>query len=268
MGSCSNCDSSKTCKGDHGAYEDVAKDFVADNTTDCGNTYYSTAQFKHSVQPQIVHGESYDVIDSDYKYYFLNNWFTNVPSSLLDEENCSYDITYESYPGSVEFEIRHPTDYTDSDFTFERPQPDDNSDDGHEGIMNAALAVVGGVSGSALVSAGAAAMGSFINSSAYEPVQFNGGTVSNNPDRQQWTWDINIDGSNESEFPDAPCDSSAARFRINPNYSGQTGQVNSWSRNTFYIAEYGSNQCRCATDAFHYAHTTEWAYRDFQFDVK
>lgn len=268
MASCADCDSSKTCKGDHGAYDDVSKKYSASITTDCGNTYSSFSQFEHSVQPEIVHGEPYNVIDTDYKYYFINNWFSSVPSPLLDTWNCYYDVTYDCYPGDVDFEIRHPQGYTDSDFTFERPQPDASESDGYEGIMNAALAVIGGVSGSALVSAGAAAMGSFINTSALNPVQFNGGTVSNNPNRQRWTWSINLDGSNESEFPDAPCDSTAVRFRINPNYSGQTGKVHSWSRQTFMIAEYGTDQCHCDKNVYHYAHTTGWAFRDFQFDVR
>ena len=268
-GSCDDCSTGGTCEGDHGAYEEVTEQSYHSDSTDCDHHYSTTPEHLLSVDPDIVQDEEPDVIDTDFKYFFLTSYFENPPDGLIDYENCNYDSLDRPKPGAVEYEIKHPegSNHDRSDFAFEKPSPTEEEENATEDLILAVVNSVAASSGNPYVMFGAAATTAFVNSDAWgSPVDFNKDDNYGTTQQQRWTWKISLDGNTKSDFRQDRCDSTAARFRINPNYAGQTGEATAACRYGYYLPRYPDTYCRCSEPS-HTSFFSDWAVKNFAFDV-
>lgn len=258
MGNCSDCDSNKDCKDDHGTYDDARASGTITDTDYCGNTYSTDYEYVHTVNP-MEGDEDYDKID-DWKNIYMNGYFTEVPDALLGEQ-CDYGHwEAEPQPSSVDFVLEHSDGYDGNDYKFRDPVPEDDDDGG--AVMDIVLAIVSAASSHPLVSAGAAAAGAWIDTSWGSGVSFDKTTVDGG---QQFWWDIDVDGLYKDDFPQSPCDTNTVRFELDLNTS--EGEVRSWSRYRMGVPEYlDSTGCPCSEDYAVYYHTSDWAYRPFQVE--
>lgn len=262
---CSDCNTSDTCRGEHGTYDDARMpQTISDSNNACNDTYYSDFEFVHTVNPFHSSSESYDEIEGSYKSYFLNTWFSEVPDSLIWSA-CSpeSDPAYDTYADSVEYVIRQHSDFTSAQFKFDDPRPDD-SGNYTNWVMDTALSIAPVVSSHPLVAIGGAAVKSYMSSPMWgDPVTLDQGAYSSDTDRDQWWWDIDM----KQDMPTAGCDTTSVRFDITPGVNSlSNAQCYTWARYNVYIAQHSSSACSCK-DYGHYLHTTEWLQREFTFDI-
>ena len=269
--SCDDCSTGGTCEGDHGTYEEVTEQSYHSDTTECDNTYSTTPEHLLSVDPDIVRDEEPDVIDTDFKYFFLTSYFESPPDGLIDYENCDHHYREDRYerpkPGHVEYEIKHPEDsnYDRSDFAFEKPSPTKEEKSATEDSILAVVNGAAGASGNPYLIAGAAAMTAFVAGGS-SAVSFDKDDNYGTTQQQRWTWDITLNGDSRSDFRQDQCDSTAARFRINPNYADQTGEAAAACRYGYNLPTYYYRDCRCSRPVHTYF-ISDWVTKDFTFDV-
>jgi len=267
-GSCDDCSTGGTCEGDHGAYEEVTEQSYHSYWTECDHHYYTTPEHLLSVDPDIVRDEEPDVIDTDFKYFFLTSYFENPPDGLIDYRNCDHYYDRPK-PGHVEYEIKHPegSNHDRSDFAFEKPSPTEEEESATENSILAVVSSVASSSGNPYVMLGAAATAAFVSSGGWgSAVEFNKDDNYGTTQQQRWTWDISLDGDTKSDFRQDQCDSTAARFRINPNYAGQTGEATAACRYGYSLPTYDDRKCRCS-EPVHTYFVSDWVVKNFAFDV-
>jgi hypothetical protein len=199
---------------------------------------------------------AYNEVD-DWKNIYLNGYFTNRPSKLIDEERCDYYD--EAHPSSVEFVLEHPDYHDDNEYKFRDPIPEDDSE--ASAVVDIALAIVSHASKHPVVTVGAAAAGAWVNTSSWNGVDFESNQIDGN--RQQFWWTIDVSGNKRGDFPQSPCDTNCVRFELDHNTSGSV-HVNSWSRYQMAIPEYFHNGCPCNHNYGIYFHKTSWAGKKFE----
>ncbi len=206
----------------------------------------------------------YDGINN-YKHWYLHSWVENKPSLLIDTDCNDYCCPWVE-PGRVDYEIRHPPNWDESDFLFDDPNPDGSKNDPtNYDIINTVIGAANTLSGSVIVSVGGAFVSAFIDTNSSSPVDMNEGYV-DGTNRQRWTWEIDIDGDTAADIPDSPCNSASARFRIYNDMPANTkGEIDTWSRWNFSIPRFVD--CMCV-DAVHYGFTTDWSYNPGEFTSK
>jgi hypothetical protein len=258
MGECSDCDSDKECRGDHGTFDDSRDSDTI--TSDPQNCYYEDStdyEYVHTVNP--MEGDhAYNEVD-DWTNIYLNGYFTNRPSKLIDEEQCDYND--EAHPASIEFVIEHPDYHDDNDYKFRDPLPENDSEAG--GVMGIVLAITASAAPHPVVRAGAAAAAAWVNTQDYgSGVDFESNQIDGN--RQQFWWDVDVSGDKRDDFPQSPCDTNCVRFELDHNTSGSV-DVKSWSRYTMAIPEYDNwDGCPCDYQYQFYHHKTGWAGKKFE----
>jgi len=193
----------------------------------------------------------------DKKRWWVKSYWTNKPDALLDNEDCnhskndctpSYPECDEPRPISVTYEIEHGTSTT-ADYYLKFPKPDGDEDDSggtDDGIFQTAFAVIGAVSNYKLVSAGAALISSYIDTNASDPITLDYQKFSNG-DKEEWLWDIQMNGINREDFPDKPCETSGVKITVDNRAPSQTTHnVYVWDQQTFRLPTYADQYCPCA----------------------
>ncbi|WP_152421983.1 hypothetical protein [Natrialba chahannaoensis] len=256
----SNC--SGTSRGDHGSYE-LSEGYhsVDDYHEECEIHFVTNSHIDHTVNPVDAPSESYDEIHGSYKGYFLNSWFSSTPDPLIwNTCDPDDDPLYDSYLDSVEYIIRHHQDYDDTQWSFADPRPD--GDGNYENwVVESLLEIVDGASNHPIVAGGSAAVKAYL--AGYNPVDFDDGYYSDDPNREQWWWDINT----VDALPTGGCDSTGIYYRIEPGVNSLSNARNyTWVRYNYYLAKHVNHTCTCNNFGF-YLHTTDWLQNLYEFDI-
>jgi hypothetical protein len=184
-----------------------------------------------------------------YKRYQMESYFTSAPSSLMN--TCDQETGF-PYQSEVQYEITHAGDTTINDASFDIPKPDDQNDTttGGDGIVGLSLDIVNAVTG-AWGGVATAVLNYALKSDSDSDIIVKDDISG---DSQLYEWYLTFDGYNDEGdtpyFVDEPDNAAGASIQVeNGSAPGQVHNLKSRSVFEFNHYRYYDGKCPCEIGA-------------------
>lgn len=237
-------------KGEYGSiYDDLDSRCDSDAAYMAWDYSFGTsAEVRYDGSGQLY--TDYDEISSGGgKRYQMESYFTDVPDPLVKSCDQEDGVPYQT---DVEFKINHSGDSSANDFSFDIPRPDgeNTTNDGGDGIVGLTLDIVNTVTG-AWGGVGTAVLNYALSTDSESDV-----TVSKdnsyNSDGQLYNWELVLDGYNDAGntpyFPDTSDNAAGVSIQVdNLSAPGKQHTLKSRSRFEFGHYRYIDGACPCAS---------------------